>query len=86
MSYRNLWLTKCPPSDSDYWATLNVVNKSNSLRLCPVDRRFNEVTKVDPVSLPNADDLLLQVSGAKSFSKLDLTKEYCQVPMKESSK
>lgn len=53
--------------------------KDNLLHLCIDYRHLNSVTKVDPVHLPNADDLLSPVTEFKFFSKLNLSKEYCQV-------
>lgn len=49
-------------------------------------RILNSIAKVNPLPMPNAEDLLHQVAEARFFSKLDLTKGYYQAPMEESSK
>ncbi|BFZ17096.1 hypothetical protein BsWGS_20136 [Bradybaena similaris] len=74
-------------SDSEYCSPLIVVRKKDeSLRLCIDFRRLNSITRVDPVPMPNTEDLLSRVADAKFFTKLDLTKGYYQVPMSKESR
>jgi len=44
------------------------------------------VLKVDKDPLPKPDDLLAQLSGGKSFSKLDLSQVYLQMLLDEESR
>lgn len=61
--------------------------KDNSVRLCVDCRWLNAITRIAPVPMQNAEYLLAQVSEAKFFIKLDLTKGFYQEEeMKEESK
>lgn len=47
---------------------------------------MNKVTKKDSTPLPRIDDTLDRLSGAKFFTKIDLTSGYYQVELDEESK
>ena len=55
-----------------------------SIRLCIVYRKVNSVTTPDPFYIPLIDDILDNVGECKYLSKLDLSKGFYQVPIKES--
>ncbi|BFZ24546.1 hypothetical protein BsWGS_27585 [Bradybaena similaris] len=74
-------------SDSEYLSPMIVLRKKdNTLRLCIDFRRLNAITKLDPVPMPNAQDLLSNISEAKYFSKIDLTKGFYQIMLSNDSK
>ena len=58
-----------------------VSKKDGSFRPCGDYRRLNNITEPDHYPLPNIQDITSYLSGAKVFSKLDLTKGYYQVPL-----
>jgi hypothetical protein len=65
------------------WSTpLHMVPKPNgSWRPCGDYRCLNTVTTADKYLLPNLQDLSAHLHGATVFSKLDLEKDYYQIPM-----
>ena len=70
------------PSDSPYAAPIVLIKKKDqSLRICLDFRDLNKQTIFDPVLMPRMDEVLNKVSKARHISKLDLTKEYWQVPL-----
>ena len=58
-----------------------VTKKDKSFRPCGDYRRLNNITEPDHYPLPNIQDITSFLSGARIFSKLDLTKGYYQVPL-----
>ncbi len=44
------------------------------------------MSKLDRYPIPKIEDLFSQLSGDKSFSKLDLSRAYLQIPLTEESK
>ena len=46
----------------------------------------NSAATVDSYSLPQIDDVLASMTGAKVFSKLDLSHAYLQLQLEEESK
>ena len=52
-----------------------------SWRPCGDYRRLNTQIVPDIYPLPNVADFTFRLNGCKIFTKLDLTKEYYQVPM-----
>ena len=64
-----------------------VVKTDGSLRLCgDYKLNVNSVATVDSYPLPRIDDVLASMTGAKVFSKLDLSHAYLQLQLEEESK
>lgn len=64
-----------------------LVDKQDGTKRFAVDyRSLNEVTVKDRLPMPNVDDLLDDLSGYVSFSLLDLTSGFWQIPLTDSSK
>jgi len=73
---------KIRPSNSEYAHPIVCVPKSDgTVRLCTDLRQVNEGTICDEYPLPNPDDLLNVISGAKFISTLDCTSGYWQIPI-----
>ena len=74
-----------PEERADKLLTLSplhiVVKKDSTIRPCDDYRRLNNITKADHYPLPNIADVTSYLHGAAIFSKLDLMKDYFQVPM-----
>jgi hypothetical protein len=64
---------------------LLVRKKDNSWRMCVDYRRLNSVTKKDCFPIPNIEDVMDMLKGAKLFSKLDMFRGYYQVPIHSDS-
>ncbi|KAL0345764.1 UNVERIFIED_CONTAM: Transposon Tf2-12 polyprotein [Sesamum radiatum] len=72
------------PSTSPWGArVLFVKKKDGSMRLCVDYRQFNRVTVKNKYPLPRIDDLLDQLKGATTFSKIDLRSRYWQLRIAE---
>ncbi len=73
------------PSKSPYASPVVLVPKPDkSWRFCIDYRKLNQHTKSDKYPLPNIDDCLSRMKGAKYFAKLDLAAGYWQIPMHEA--
>lgn len=71
-------------SSSPYASPIVIVKKPDgSNRICADFRRLNKVTVFDPEPMTTADDLFRKLAGDSFFSKLDLSKGYWQIPVKE---
>ena len=72
------------PSTSPYSAGIVLLRKpSGEHRLCIDYRRLNAVTVFQSEPMPEPDHLFAQLSGAKYFSRLDLSKGYYQIAIPE---
>ncbi len=69
-------------SSSPWASPLHMVKKPvGSWRRCGDYRRLNNVTVPDTYPLPNMMDFSSRVAGCSIFTKIDLRKGYCQIPM-----
>ena len=69
-------------STSPYTSTIVMVKKKDgSNRVCIDFQKLNKITEVDPEPMTTAEDLFRRLSGKKYLSKIDLTKEYWQIPV-----
>ena len=74
------------PSESPWAAPVVLVRKKDqSLRYCIDYRRLNDVTQKDSYPLPNIQDCLDSLDGAKYFSSMDLCSGYWQVKLTEDA-
>jgi hypothetical protein len=60
-----------------------VKKKDGSMRLCIDYRQLNKVTIKNRYPLPRIDDLMVQLVGARVFSKIDLRSCYHQIKVKD---
>ena len=75
------------PSSSPYCAPLLLVRKSAGSNRPVVDfRLLNKATVFNAEPMPNPEAIFASLSGDKFFSKLDFTKGYWQIPMKDEDK
>ncbi|KAL0439985.1 UNVERIFIED_CONTAM: Retrovirus-related Pol polyprotein from transposon.6 [Sesamum latifolium] len=71
------------PSTSPWAPVLFVKKKDSSMRLCVDYRQLNRVTVKNKYPLSRIDDLLDQLKGATTFSKIDLRSGYWQLRIAE---
>lgn len=73
---------------SDWASPLVPVSKADgSLRICAdYKNTLNPCLYVDRYPLPRIDDLIVRLSGAQYFSKIDLSQAYNQIELDELSK
>ena len=75
------------PSSSPYASPLTVVAKPDGTpRICCDTRKINAKTVFDQEPIPDQEEIFAQLSNDNYFTKIDLSKEYWQVPMAEESK
>ena len=60
-----------------------VKKPDGTARLCVDYRMLNSLTHQTPFYMPRIDEVLEEVGQASFISKLDLTKGYYQIPVKE---
>ncbi|MGH3054897.1 MAG: reverse transcriptase family protein, partial [Gaiellaceae bacterium] len=73
------------PSISPFSAPILFVKKKDGgLRMCVDYRGLNKITIKDKYPLPNIDELIDRLHGAKYFSKIDLQSGYYQVKVVEN--
>ena len=83
--YKRLGIVK--ETNSSYASPTFIVRKADSTPRMMVDyRRLNEKTKVVQFPIPNFDDLLEQLNGAKYFITLDVASVYLRIPLSEEAK
>lgn len=83
---RLLELGLIKPSDGKWTSPILFVKKKDgTLRLCVDYRKLNDITIKDAFPLPNIDELLDSVGGAKYFSTLDAASGYWQIPLAKDS-
>ena len=71
-------------SSSEWASQILTVRKPNGkVRLCIDFKRINAITRPLPFYMPRIEEVLEAVGKAKVISKLDLSKGYYQVPMRE---
>ena len=74
-------------SDSPYSSPIVIVKKKDgNIRLCIDFRKLNSITVFDAEPIPNQDELMAKLCSAKYYSKIDLSKGYFQIPLKEDCK
>ena len=77
-----------PVDDPSPWcAGVVVVPKaSGSVRICVDLTRLNQSVLREYHPLPNIDDTLAQLTGAKKFTKLDANSRFWQIPLAKTSR
>ena len=71
------------------WAVpiVPIVKEDKSIRICGDYRvTVNQAVKLDNYPIPKADDLFATLNGANTFSKLDMSQAYQQIPLEDQSK
>ena len=72
------------PSSSPWASPMVAVKRPDgTARLCVDYRKLNSLTRQTPFYMPRIDEVLEEVGQASFISKLDLTKGYYQIPVKE---
>ena len=75
------------PSTSPWASPIVIVDKKDkSKHFCVDFRRVNACTVPNSYPLPQIDDILASLGGAKYFSKMDLKSGYWQIEMDEESR
>lgn len=70
-------------SNSPYCSPIVIEKKKDgSIGFCIDFRTINKITVFDAETIPNADDVFVQLSGCKYVSKFDLCKGYCSFRLK----
>lgn len=65
---------------------LLVKKKDGTMRFCVDFRELNKHVQFDAEPMPDVDSMFAKLTHARFFSKLDLTKGYWQISMKDSDK
>ncbi|XP_072015789.1 uncharacterized protein [Amphiura filiformis] len=74
-------------SNSPYAFPLVAIRKGDgTLRSCVDMRLLNQVTVFDAEPVPDQEEIFSKLSEDQYFTKIDLCKEYWQIPMDEASK
>ena len=79
---------KGPVQHSAWAATVvAILKKSGNVCLCgDYKLTINQATPTETYPLPHVDEFLANMSGAKYFSKLNLTSAYLQMPLDSASR
>lgn len=78
-----------PITHSEWAAPVVTIVKPDkkSVRLCgSYDLTVNQASRLEQYPLPRTEELLTQLSGGRSFTKLDLKEAYLQLPLHEDSR
>ena len=71
---------------TDWCVPIVVVPKANNkVRVCVDLTKLNDSVRREKFPLPTTDELLAQLSGATTFSKLDCNSGFYQIPLAEES-
>ena len=71
-------------STSPFASPVVIVRKKDGKnRFCVDYRKINANTVLDNEPIPNMEEIIAEVGGAKYFTKLDLSKGYWQIPVRE---
>ncbi len=74
-------------SDSQWASPLVPVRKPDrAVRLCIDFRRLNAITVVEPYYIPGLEEIITKVGQSKVLSKLDLTKGFHQIYVREQDR
>src|SRR5215469_13806273 len=67
------------------WASPVVVipKDDGSVRICLDMRKVNQKVKCDPFPMPRIEEILQKVGGSKYLTRVDLSKGFWQIPVKE---
>ena len=71
------------------WASpiVPVIKPDKSVRICgDFKQTVNPVAKLDKYPIPKVEDLFVKLTGGCTFTKIDLSQAYLQVPLDEESK
>ena len=75
------------PSTSPYSSPIVMVKKKDGdIRFCVDYRKLNQVTRFNAEPLPDFDELIGGLQDKKVLSKIDLSKGYWQIPVKEGDR
>ena len=76
------------PSTSPYCSPIVLVPKKDSLkkRMCLDLRGLNEITVFDSEPIPDQEEIFSKLTGAKYFTKIDLSKGYFQIFIKKEDR
>ena len=75
-------------SSDSLWALplVIVTKKDGSVRVCVDYRALNEISRKSAVGLPNTQDCISSLGGARLFCTMDLASGYHQIPMSAKDK
>ena len=74
-------------SNSPYASPVVIVKKKDGKnRFCVDYRKINASTVLDNEPIPNMEEIIADVGGATVFTKIDLSKGYWQIPVKEEDR
>ena len=78
-----------PVECSEWAAPIVAVLKQDRKSVCicgDFKQTINPSTKLDRYPIPRVEDLFAKLSGGKSFTTLDLSQAYLQVPLDDESR
>ena len=76
-----------PVQYSEWAAPIVPAEKSDgTVRLCGDYKvTCNKASQIDKYRIPNVNEIFAKLSGGKTFSKIDLSQAYSQIPVEEKS-
>lgn len=75
------------PSESPYASSIVMVKKPDgSNRMCIDFRKLNKVTVFDAEPMPDPEEIFAKIGRSVYYTKIDLSKGYYQIPMREEDK